>query len=51
MEARYRRDRLALYKQRVYAGRAFDPVKLSELKRASDGAAARLKRGEQKPPA
>jgi hypothetical protein len=47
MEARYRRDRLALYRARLYGGRAsLDPAKLRELQRASDGAAARLRRAE-----
>ena len=48
MEARYRRDRLAIYKQRVYAGRPSDPVKLRELQRSFDGAMARLRRAQGK---
>ena len=45
-EARYRRERLALYKARVYSGRARKQSKLRELQRASDGAAARVRRAE-----
>ena len=43
-EARYRRERLELYRARLYGGRAGSQVKLRELQRASDGAEARLKR-------
>jgi hypothetical protein len=43
-EARYRRERLALYRARLYAGRASSLGKLRELQRASDGAAARVRR-------
>ena len=43
-EARYRRERLELYRARLYGGRAVGQGKLLELQRASDGAAARLKR-------
>lgn len=46
MEARYRRERLSLYKARMYGGRAANMVKLRELQRSSDGAAARLHRAE-----
>ena len=49
-EARYRRERLALYRARLYAGRAASQGKLRELQRASDGAAARLRRAEAKAP-
>ena len=45
-EARYRRQRLELYRARLYGGRATSQVKLRELQRASDGAAARLRRAE-----
>jgi hypothetical protein len=45
-EARYRRERLDLYRARMYGGRAGSQAKLSELQRASDGAAARLHRAE-----
>jgi hypothetical protein len=43
-EARYRRERLELYRARLYSGRALSQSKLRELERASDGAAARLER-------
>jgi hypothetical protein len=43
MEARYRRERLGLYKARVYAGRARGTSKLRDLQRSSDGAAKRLR--------
>jgi hypothetical protein len=46
-EARYRRERLELYKARMYGGRARREDKLRELQRASDGAAARLSRARQ----
>jgi hypothetical protein len=45
-EARYRRERLDLYRARMYGGRAGSEAKLRELQRASDGAAARLRRAE-----
>jgi hypothetical protein len=45
-EARYRRERLDLYRARLYGGRAVSMGKLRELQRASDGAAARLRRAE-----
>ena len=45
-EARYRRERLALYKARLYAGRVRGDGKLRELQRAYDGAAARVRRAE-----
>ncbi|HEX2415684.1 MAG TPA: hypothetical protein VHJ37_10755 [Thermoleophilaceae bacterium] len=45
-EARYRRERLQLYRARLYGGAAADQDKLRELQRASDGAAARLRRAE-----
>jgi hypothetical protein len=47
-EARYRRERLALYKARLYGGRALSESKLRELQRASDGAGARLRAAEDK---
>jgi hypothetical protein len=46
-EARYRRERLELYRARLYGGRAVGQGKLRELQRASDGAAARLKRASR----
>ena len=45
-EARYRGERLALYRAKLYGGRAVSQGKLRELERASDGAAARLRRAE-----
>lgn len=45
-EARYRRERLELYRARLYGGRAVNPAKLRELERASEGAQARLRRAE-----
>jgi hypothetical protein len=49
-EARYRRERLDLYRARLYGGRAASQGKLRELERASDGAAARLRRAEAAAP-
>ena len=49
-EARYRRERLELYRSRLYGGRAASQGKLRELERASDGAAARLRRAEEAAP-
>ena len=43
-EARYRRERLELYRARLYAGRAGNHDKLAELERAYAGASARLAR-------
>jgi hypothetical protein len=48
-DARYRRERLELYRARLYAGRAVSQGKLRELQRASDGAAARLRQAEARP--
>lgn len=48
-EARYRRERLELYRARLYGGRATSQGKLRELQRAADGAAARLRRAEAPP--
>jgi hypothetical protein len=50
-EARYRREQLALYTARLYAGRVRGQGKLRELRRASEGAAARLRRAEARPSA
>jgi hypothetical protein len=44
-EARYRRERLQLYRARLYSGRT-DRSRLAELQRSSDGASARLARAE-----
>ena len=43
-EARYRRERLELYKARMYGGRARSESRLREYERASEGASARLRR-------
>ena len=45
-EARYRRERLELYKARMYGGRARSESQLREYERASEGASARLRRAE-----
>ena len=45
-EARYRRERLELYRARMYGGRARSEYRLREYERASDGASARLRRAE-----
>jgi hypothetical protein len=45
-EARYRRERLALYRARMYGGRARSEYRLREYERASEGASARLRRAE-----
>jgi hypothetical protein len=49
-EARYRRERLELYRARVYAGRARGLARLRDLQRSYEGAAARLDRAEAKRP-
>jgi hypothetical protein len=41
-EARYHRQRLDLYRARLYGGRPLSPVRLEEFQRAADDAAARL---------
>lgn len=47
-EARYHRQRLDLYRARLYGGRAVTVARLEEFQRASDGAAARLRQtGEE----
>ena len=45
-QARYHRERLALYKARLYGGRAHSEHKLQELQQASDDAQARMSRAE-----
>jgi hypothetical protein len=45
-EARYRRERLELYRARMYGGRAHSDYRLREYERASEGASARLRRAE-----
>jgi hypothetical protein len=44
VEARYHRQRLDLYRARLYAGRAVKMARLEEFQRASDTAAERLRR-------
>jgi hypothetical protein len=46
-EASYHRERLELYRAKMYGGRAISDSKLRELKRAADGATARLARAEE----
>jgi hypothetical protein len=48
-EARYRRERLELYKARMYGGRARSEYRLREYERSSEGASARLRRAEARP--
>lgn len=43
-EARYHRERLDLYRAKLYGGRPVSEAKLRELERAADGASARLRR-------
>ena len=45
-EARYRRERLELYRARMYGGRAHSEYRLREYERASEDASARLRRAE-----
>ena len=47
-EARYRRERLELYRAKMYGGRARSESRLSEYERAYEGASARLRRAEGK---
>ena len=42
-EAGYHRQRLDLYRARLYGGRALSRARLEEFERASDAAAARLR--------
>ena len=49
-EADYTRNRVALYQQRVYAGKG-DLRRLAELERAADGAEQRLMRAQRRKPA
>jgi hypothetical protein len=41
-----RRERLELYRARMYGGRARSEYRLREYERASEGASARLRRAE-----
>ena len=47
-EADYHRQRLDLYRARMYGGRAVSTVRLEEFERAADEAAARLRREREK---
>ena len=47
-EARYRRERLALYRARVYSGQPTTELRLRELERASEGAEQRLRLARRK---
>jgi hypothetical protein len=47
-EARYRRERLELYRARMYSGRARNDSRLREYERSSEGASARLRRAEER---
>jgi hypothetical protein len=47
-EARYHRQRLDLYRARLYGGRALSVPRLEEFKRAADAAADRLHQAEEK---
>jgi hypothetical protein len=46
-EARYHRQRLDLYRARLYGGRALSRARLEEFERAADAADARLHRARQ----
>ena len=48
-EARYHRERLDLYRARVYSSRPTAPGRLRELERAYQGAEARLRRAQRVP--
>jgi hypothetical protein len=48
-EVAWRRARLALYRARIFAGRATSASRLRELERASKGATERLRRAERGP--
>ena len=45
-EARYRRERLELYRAKMYGGHAHSENRLREYERASEGASARRRRAE-----
>jgi hypothetical protein len=46
-EARYHRQRLDLYRARFYGGRSLSLARLEGFERASEGAAARLRRAKE----
>jgi hypothetical protein len=47
-EARYHRERLDLYRAKMYGSRPTTMTRLRELERISQGAEARLRRAEQR---
>jgi hypothetical protein len=49
-EARYARERLALYRARLYGQRRTSMSRLRELERAADGAQTRLRDAERDEP-
>jgi hypothetical protein len=46
-EARYHRQRLDLYRARLYGGRALNRARLDEFERAADAADARPRQAQQ----
>jgi hypothetical protein len=48
-EARYHRERLALYRARAYGSFATSATRLRELERASEFAEQRLRRAQREP--
>ena len=48
-EDRYQRSRLALYRQRIIAGKPTTPRRLREIERAMEGARERLRRARRRP--
>ena len=48
-EARYHRQRLDLYRARLYGGRALSRARLDEFERAADAAEDRLRRAQLTP--
>jgi hypothetical protein len=48
-EARYHRERLALYRARAYGGSATSATRLRELERSSEFAEQRLRRARRAP--
>jgi hypothetical protein len=50
-EARYHRERLALYRAKLYGGSLASPTRLQELERASEFAAQRLRAARANLPA
>lgn len=49
-EDRYRRERYALYRAKVYGPRATSPARLRALRLASDAAERRLRRARERAP-